>query len=366
MEQRLMHSSREGNDSGRPVPEAMAPALLDWYDRNRRDLPWRAAPGEAADPYRVWLSEIMLQQTTVATVRSYFDAFLRRWPTVSDLAAAPLDDVLHAWQGLGYYARARNLHKCAKAVAGDHDGIFPSTDEELLGLPGIGPYTAGAIAAIAFGRRSVPVDGNIERVFSRIYRMEDENPVLKRRVAEAAAPLVPERSGDFWQAAMDLGATVCRPRRPLCLVCPWHGFCAAHRDGVADSYPRKTRKAAKPTRRGMAFLMTGPDGAILLRRRPPSGLLGGMVEVPSTDWRETPWTLDEALASAPAGMGWEVLEEPVKHTFTHFHLELTVVLGRAATGLGKGEDGFWCLPENLSGQALPTVMKKVLRRAQVL
>lgn len=364
MEQRRKQPSRKSDGIRRPAPDRMAAALLDWYDRNRRDLPWRAASGETTDPYSVWLSEIMLQQTTVATVGPYFDRFLGRWPTVTDLAEASLDDVLHAWQGLGYYARARNLRKCARVVASEYGGRFPKEEAALLKLPGVGPYTAAAIAAIAFNKRTVPVDGNVERVMSRIFTIEERLPALKPAVVLAAEPMVPKRSGDFWQAAMDLGATVCRPKAPLCPVCPWRGACAACREGTAETYPRKAKAANRPTRYGIAFLAFDPAGAIFLRRRPPSGLLGGMIEVPSTEWRETPWEFNEALPFAPAIGDWMPLGAPVRHTFTHFHLELTVVSGKAAER--NSDDGFWCLPGSLADQALPTVMKKVLRRARIL
>ena len=333
--------------------------LLSWYDRHRRVLPWRVAPGETPDPYRVWLSEIMLQQTTVATVGPYFEDFIRRWPTVHDLAAAGLDDVLHAWQGLGYYARARNLHKCAKVVAGDLSGLFPDDEEGLLKLPGIGPYTAAAIAAIAFMRRAAPVDGNILRVISRLMRLEPPLPGLRNHVSKALEPLVPaDRPGDFVQAMMDLGATVCTPRRPDCAACPWQGDCAARRKGDPEAYPRKAPRKAKPVRHGVVFWTVDAKGAVLLRRRPEKGLLGGMMEFPSTDWREEAWSEDEAVNHAPAAKPWRPLPGVVKHTFTHFHLELRVLSGQAA-----GADGVWCPISNLKDHALPTVMKKVARHA---
>jgi len=333
--------------------------LLTWYDRERRSLPWRAAPGEGADPYRVWLSEIMLQQTTVAAVIPYFDAFLERWPTVDALAAADLDAVLHAWQGLGYYARARNLHRCARAVAGNLGGRFPESAEELRRLPGIGDYTAAAIAAIAFGRPEAAVDGNVIRVLSRTYALEAPLPGVRSDVRPRADALVPDdRPGDLAQALMDLGATVCTPRRPACDRCPWAAACSGFAAGAPEAFPRKAKKKVKPTRRGAAYWAVRADGAVMLRRRPESGLLGGMMEVPTTEWRERPWSDTEVAAAAPIPAAWRRLDSAVRHTFTHFHLELEVY---AAT-VGD-TDGIWCPPDGLGAYALPTVMKKVVRLA---
>jgi len=255
-----------------------AAALLAWYDRSARSLPWRAPPGAVADPYRVWLSEIMLQQTTVATVRGYYDRFLARWPSVEALAAAPLDEVLKAWAGLGYYARARNLHACARRVAGEMGGRFPATLESLGALPGIGPYTAAAIAAIAFDRPHAAVDGNVERVMSRLNAITEPLPAAKPALAAAAQALVPDRRpGDFAQAMMDLGATVCTPRNPRCGDCPWTDRCFARREGIAETLPRRMARKAVLTRYGAAFWIERSDGAVLLRRRPEKGLLGGMM-----------------------------------------------------------------------------------------
>ena len=246
-------------------------ALLAWYDRHRRRLPWRAGPGEGAEPYAVWLSEIMLQQTTVAAVKSYFEKFLTRWPTVADLANADTADVMAAWAGLGYYARARNLHACAKVVATDHGGCFPDTEQALRALPGIGPYTAAAIAAIAFDRKAVVVDGNVERVMARVFGVIEPPPKSKPRLVELAARLTPaRRPGDYAQAVMDLGATICTPRSPACSLCPWMAPCVARAKGIAETLPRKIAKAPTPTRHGVAFWMVRGDGAVLLRRRPPN------------------------------------------------------------------------------------------------
>ena len=314
------------------------------------------------DPYHVWLSEIMLQQTTVATVKSYFDHFVARWPRVEDLAAADLDDVLHAWQGLGYYARARNLHKCAKVVAGDHGGRFPDTEAALLTLPGVGPYTAAAIAAIAFDVPASPVDGNIERVTARLRRITQPLPAGKTAIQAAARQLTPNtRPGDFAQAMMDLGATVCTPRSPKCDLCPWQGACAARAAGNAENLPARAPKKAKPTRYGVVFWVVDGRGRVLLRRRAERGLLGGMIEVPSTDWRDTPWDMGEASGHAPLpAAAWEGAGE-VRHTFTHFHLRLAVVCG-TVTG-GDIADGTWVHPRDFGGQALPTLMKKVAKAA---
>ncbi|UTW50903.1 A/G-specific adenine glycosylase [bacterium SCSIO 12827] len=340
--------------------DALTGALLGWYDRHRRVLPWRAPAGRRADPYHVWLSEIMLQQTTVATVKSYFDDFVARWPRVEDLAAAELDDVLHTWQGLGYYARARNLHKCAQAVAGDHGGRFPDTEAGLLSLPGIGPYTAAAIAAIAFDVPASPVDGNIERVTARLRCITEPLPGGKTAIQAAARDLTPSRRpGDFAQAMMDLGAMVCTPRTPKCDLCPWHDPCAARAAGVAADLPARAPKKAMPTRHGVVFWIQDAKGRVLLRRRAERGLLGGMMEVPSTDWRDDPWDKDEAAGHAPlAAASWEGAGE-VRHTFTHFHLRLAVVCGTTAGG--DDAEGTWVHPRDFGDHALPTLMKKVAK-----
>jgi A/G-specific adenine glycosylase len=342
---------------------ASAAAILAWYDRHRRDLPWRAPPGERPNPYAVWLSEIMLQQTTVATVGPYFRRFLARWPRVEDLASASLDNVLTEWQGLGYYARARNLHKCAQVVAREHGGIFPDTEDGLRALPGIGAYTAAAIAAIAFDRPSVVVDGNVERVTARLFAEETALPAAKSILRDYAARLTPRnRAGDYAQAVMDLGATVCTPKSPKCLICPWAEACKARAMGVAETLPRRAPKGDKPTRRGVAFWLvkeTRDGPSILLRRRPEKGLLGGMMEVPSTPWEAA--EPDQAVDHAPARADWQWLDGTVKHTFTHFHLELRVLAAQANGAAPK--DGIWWSLDRLNEQALPTVMKKIVRLA---
>ncbi len=340
--------------SGTPDPAA----LLLWYDRHRRALPWRAPAGIPPDPYRVWLSEIMLQQTTVATVGPYFDRFMARWPDVSALAAASLDEILRLWQGLGYYARARNLHACARTIVERHDGRFPDDPAGLRALPGIGSYSAAAIAAIAFDRRTAAIDGNVERVVARLYAMTEPLHAAKPRLRALAEALVPaERAGDFAQALMDLGATICTPRRPRCVICPLRACCAAAAAGMADAIPARIEKPEKPLRYGVAFWLTRDDGAVLLRRRPEKGLLGGMTEIPSTPWRSEPWTLDQAIGIAPAIAKWAPLPGTVRHGFTHFRLELALLAGNGEA------DGLWSQIDRLGDHALPTLMKKVVRHA---
>jgi A/G-specific adenine glycosylase len=352
-----------------PAVEADPRTLLAWYDRHRRRLPWRADPGEHADPYAVWLSEIMLQQTTVAAVKSYFEKFLTRWPTVADLANADSADVMAAWAGLGYYARARNLHACAKTVTAAYDGRFPDTEEGLRALPGIGPYTAAAIAAIAFDRKAVVVDGNVERVMARVFGVTEPLPKSKPRLVALAGSLTPaRRSGDYAQAVMDLGATICTPKSPACSLCPWMEPCVARAKGIVETLPRKLAKAPVPTRHGIAFWMVRADGSVLLRRRPPKGLLGGMMEIPSTLWRATAWTTEEAVPTAPVTgrLKWRVLPGLVSHTFTHFHLELQVMVvdlpARRAAGL-DAEDLKWVPLDQIGEAGLPSVMAKIARHA---
>ncbi|HEX5999126.1 MAG TPA: A/G-specific adenine glycosylase, partial [Hyphomicrobiaceae bacterium] len=287
----------------------------------RRDLPWRAQPGRGADPYGVWLSEIMLQQTTVKAVIPYYLEFLRRWPTVEALAMATLDEILAAWAGLGYYSRARHLHRCAQVVVERHGGRFPAAEADLRALPGIGPYTAAAIAAIAFGGRATAVDGNVERVVARLFAVTQPLPDAKGELRRLAQTLTPdERAGDHVQALMDLGATLCTPRRPSCPVCPLTEMCAARAQGIAATLPMRAAKPQRPVRQTIAFLaLREGDGAVLLRRRPPTGLLGGMLEVPSTDWVAALPPQEEALRRVPVPGQWRAAGM-VSHTFTHFHL----------------------------------------------
>ncbi|MBT9368759.1 A/G-specific adenine glycosylase [Rhizobium sp. CSW-27] len=348
-----------------PFETRLADQLLHWYDRHHRDLPWRVTPparreGHEANPYHVWLSEVMLQQTTVQAVKPYFRKFLETWPSVTDLAMAPVEDVMAAWAGLGYYARARNLKKCAEAVASLHGGVFPDTEEGLRSLPGIGDYTAAAVAAIAFDRPAAVMDGNVERVISRLYAIDaplpGAKPLMKARV-RALTPL--QRPGDFAQAMMDLGATICTPKRPSCVLCPFRDNCLALGSDDPERFPVKAAKKEKPVRQGAAFVAVSTDGAVLLRRRPTSGLLGGMTEVPTTDWtaRQDGGTTTDC---APFPADWQPAGV-VTHVFTHFELRLTVF--RARTAQRREAEGWWEPVERLETQALPTVMKKAITLA---
>jgi A/G-specific adenine glycosylase len=343
-----------------PVP-ALGHQLLAWYDAHARVMPWRVSPQDRAtgvrpDPYRVWLSEVMLQQTTVAAVRDYFHRFTARWPTVTALAAAPDAEVMGEWAGLGYYARARNLLRCARAVVADHDGRFPSTRAGLLTLPGIGPYTASAIAAIAFDEPATVVDGNVERVMARMFRVETPLPAAKPELVALAERLTPTtRPGDYAQAVMDLGATICTPRNPACGICPWSFACEARAEGVQSDLPRKSPKPERPLRRGTLWL-GHRDEAVLLERRPDRGLLGGMLGIPGDGW-------DGAGGDAPADANWREIGE-VRHTFTHFHLILRVMVARVE---GPHVRGHWTPRPSFRPADLPTVMRKAwdLARATV-
>ena len=337
--------------------------LLGWYDRHRRALPWRAIAGERPDPYRVWASEIMLQQTTVAAVKPYYERFMARFPTVKALAEAPSEDVMQAWAGLGYYSRARNLHACAKAVMESHHGRFPDTEDGLRSLPGIGAYTAGAVAAIAFDRPAAAVDGNVERVMTRLFAIADELPGARPLIREKVLAMLPmARPGDFAQALMDLGATICTPRNPACGLCPWREPCRARADGTQESFPRKAPKKAGQTRYGAAFVLTRDGGAILLRTRPAKGLLGGMAEVPTSDWRAD-YELDGAAQDAPLPLRWTRLPEPVRHVFTHFPLELTVFTGSVPERTQAPAGMRFTKLADLAGEPLPSLMLKVVERA---
>jgi A/G-specific adenine glycosylase len=330
---------------------AIRHSLLSWYDASARTLPWRAPPGSGirTDPYRVWLSEVMLQQTTVPHATPYFLGFTARWPTVGDLAAAADADLMAAWAGLGYYARARNLLACARAVAGEHGGVFPDTEAALRALPGLGAYTAAAVAAIAFGREANVVDGNVERVMARLFAVETPVPAARPELASLAGSLVTaDRPGDWAQALMDLGATVCRPRSPSCLICPVRDWCAAYATGAPETYPRKTRKADRPHRLGFAYVLRDDQGRVGLVQRPAKGLLGGMLGLPTSDWSSAP------SDAPPVDADWRDAGA-VDHVFTHFSLTLTV---RVADGQG---DFLWT-EEATALKSLPTVFAKALTR----
>jgi A/G-specific adenine glycosylase len=339
-----------------------AARVLAWYDRHRRRLPWRALPGQPSDAYRVWLSEIMLQQTTVKAVGPYFEKFVTRWGDVAALARAPLDDVLRVWAGLGYYSRARNLHACAVAVVETHGGRFPQDEQGLRALPGIGPYTAAAIAAIAFDAAVVPVDGNIERVVSRLFAVEEQLPNAKPRIQALAQRLLgAARAGDTAQALMDLGATICTPKKPACVLCPLSETCLARARGDQENLPRKAPKKTGALRRGAAFVVTRGD-ELLVRTRLARGLLGGMTEVPTSDWLAEQ---DDGVArkQAPVLKGlsrWRRKVGAVNHVFTHFPLELVVYVATVPARTGAPDGMRWVKIATLDGEALPNLMRKVI------
>ncbi len=350
-----------------PKPAFAAPApllraaLLAWYDKARRELPWRAAPGQSPDPWHVVVSELMLQQTTVATVRSRFEPFLLRFPTLASLATAPLDDVLHAWQGLGYYRRARALHACARAVVEHHGGCLPLDHDVLIELPGIGPYTAAAVAAIAGARPVVPVDGNVERVLTRMLAVATPMPAARPQLRAAAASLADAtRPADLAQALMELGALVCTPRRPRCVACPWGSWCLGAAEGDPEHYPVVAPRKKRTALFAHAFLLERADGAILFRRRPETGVLAGMIELPST-----PWLADREAAfaaitpSLPVVAHLQALPGAVRHLFTHLDLSVTVLRGQAS----EAPSGMWVARDGLAALALPTLTRKLLRHA---
>lgn len=346
-------ANTDGGDAGR---------LLAWYDRHRRNLPWRAPPGQGADPYAVWLSEVMLQQTTVAAVKGYFATFLVLWPRVEDLAAASADDVMRAWAGLGYYSRARNLHACAKAVVAA-GGRFPDTEEGLRALPGIGAYTAASVAAIAFDRPAAVVDGNVERVIVRLHALSSPIKACRPAIRMHAAARTPtNRPGDYAQAMMDLGATICTPRRPACSLCPLSGGCQALARGLQDVLPTKAVKPERPGRHGIVFYVRRGTDA-LVRTRPPEGLLGGMTEFPGGSWGAADLPID---AAPPLPGHWRESLEPVRHGFTHFELRLLVRAATVEDGTPAPEDCRWVAEAGLASEALPTLMRKVASAAQAL
>ncbi len=360
---------RKLHEVEQPVAATRPALLLAWYDRHRRKLPWRPPAGERADPYRVWLSEIMLQQTGVKTVGPYFLKFVARWPDVGALGRASLDDVLRMWAGLGYYSRARNLHACAAKVLRDHGEIFPDTEEGLCALPGIGPYTAAAIAAIAFGRRTMPVDGNIERVVSRLFAVEEPLPGAKPLIQQLATTLLGDnsagdeesRAGDSAQALMDLGSSICTPKKPACALCPLSDDCLARARGEQEIFPRKALKKSGALRRGAAFVVTRGD-ELLVRTRPEKGLLGGMTEVPGSEWLAG-HDDKAALEQAPELKGvarWHRKAGVVTHVFTHFPLKLVVYNAKVSARAHAPEGMRWVPIATLKDEALPNVMRKVI------
>lgn len=339
-------------------PSALSDEILEWYDHNARNMPWRVSPadrkaGVRPDPYRVWMSEIMLQQTTVAAVRAYFERFTQRWPTVQDLAAANDPDVMGEWAGLGYYARARNLLKCARVVASEYDGAFPDTYDALLKLPGIGPYTAAAVASIAFDRAETVLDGNVERVMARLHDIHEPLPGSKPTLKALATELTPQdRPGDYAQAVMDLGATICTPKSPACGLCPWRTPCTARLAGTAQDLPRKSPKKPKPTRFGHVYIAQNADGDWLMERRPEKGLLGGMLGWPGGDWLEAP---DPA---PPFQADWQHIPGEVLHTFTHFHLVLKIFTAPMPEAFAPAPPLLLVKRHDFRRSDLPTVMRK--------
>ena len=344
-------------------PENLRRALLAWYDGARRALPWRANPGETADPWAVLVSEIMLQQTTVATVTPRFADFLARFPTPAAMAAAPLDDVLHAWQGLGYYRRARSLHAAASAIVERHGGRLPGSLDALGDLPGIGAYTAAAVAAIAFAEGVVPIDGNVARVLARLLAHDVPPSPTKVEFRPAAAALAaPERASELAQALMELGALVCTPRRPLCPSCPWAFACRAHAEGRTGELPRKVEKPERPTRYATAMLIENSRGRLCFKKRPETGLLAGLIELPTSALRDRPFTSDAAVVAGLPPAEWHPLPGGVRHVFTHFALEVVLVEGRPEAPIAGG---FYHPRDRLHELALPTLTKKLLRHAGV-
>lgn len=342
--------------------------ILEWYDKSHRHLPWRAEPGDVPNPYHVLLSEIMLQQTTVGTVLGYFPRFIERWATLSELAKADLQEVYHCWQGLGYYSRAKNLHRCAQEIESEYQGKIPMEEVQLLKLSGIGPYTASAIAAIAFEQPTVPVDGNIVRVFSRLLNLVTPLPQLKEEIYGLVKEYIPtKRRGDFAQGLMDLGATICKPKAPRCDICPCQKICNAYKQSInhsfsVDSLPTKEQKAPKPKKYGIIFWYETPEGHVWLRKRPSKGLLANLIEIPGTLWGEVNPDLEQELAKVSSSSeSWRILPGQVSHTFTHFHLSLTVVMGQGDNAFGD----FPCPPAQFKDHALPTLMKKVINHVNL-
>lgn len=339
-------------------PNAISASLLPWYNQNKRSLPWRALSDEKPNPYHVWLSEIMLQQTTVPTVIPYFLKFIKQWPSIQDLSTATLDEILHSWQGLGYYARARNLYKCALEIITHYDGIFPNSEENLLKLPGIGHYTAAAISAIAFNQKSSPVDGNIERIFSRIYTLQTPIRAAKSVLQHIAKyHTLDHFPGDYVQGLMDLGSMVCTPKQPLCLSCPLKKVCKAFLESTQELYPLKAPRTLKPTRMADTFWIEDINGDILLEKRPPRGLLGGLIMTPITSLGH-----DGILPPPLSQQDFIPLVPIVSHTFTHFHLKVRILKSSVKKShLTLSGEQFWCSPQDLHLQAVPSLMKKIIK-----
>jgi A/G-specific adenine glycosylase len=339
--------------------------ILDWYHHAQRNLPWRAKDPITPNPYHVWLSEIMLQQTTVAAVIAYFLNFTEKWPDVKSLANATIDEILYAWQGLGYYSRAHNLHKTAQIIAKDHNGIFPNDEALLLQLPGIGPYTSAAIRAIAFNQKSLVIDGNVERILARVFKLPfppKEDMKQLRIVLETLSPK--DKFGEFAQSMMDLGATICTPKNPKCDLCPVNDCCESYKHLTQHLYPIERIKIKRPQKFGFVFWVENDDGKIWIRKR-ADRLLKGLMEIPSTSWELQNWEKDAAIANSPwPEHAWTKAIGQVKHVFTHFELYLDIIKTKA-TSL-RTEDGFWCAPQDLKDHAFPTLMHKVIKHQLVL
>ena len=343
----------------KPTLKENSERLLAWYDVNRRKFPWRAAPGDLPNIYHVWLSEIMLQQTRAAAVVPYFTKFIHQWPTLDTLAKAPREKILHSWAGLGYYARARNLHACAQAVIERYNGSFPCSIKELRSLPGVGPYTASAISAIGFNIPTTVIDANVERILARLFTIERPLPQARKTITQAALKIFPkERPGDFAQAMMDLGAQICTPKKPICNQCPWSVGCKAHASGTPGLWPIKNPTPAKAIRFGVVFAVRHPNGAILLQKRPDHGLLGGMTEVITSEWFQKPISPNEIQSHAPiSNARWSPLKAKIHHTFSHFKLELQVYTTESRN---QPTGTFWCAVEDLNSQPFPSLMRKVV------
>ncbi len=355
---RILAASGLANKDKEMNPAVFRRSLLKWYDTHKRAMPWRAVSGQTPNPYHVWLSEIMLQQTTVQAVIPYFLKFVKTWPSVEKLAKADQQDVLNAWAGLGYYARARNLHKCAQVIAFERGGVFPEEEKELLKLPGVGPYTAAAIRSIAFNKSANVVDGNVERVMARIYAVNEPLPDSKETLKSHAAFLAAgetKRAGDYAQSLMDLGATICTPTSPKCLLCPVSLYCKANAQGNPETYPVKAEKKPKPVRKGYIYWIENKRGEILLHRRPEKGLLGGMIGFPTSEWTEKKAAHHSAFAQVKSLK--KLPNAKVKHVFTHFELHLQGAQTRIHTGRIP-EDHFWQRLDDFDGKALPTVFRK--------